>query len=260
VLILKLTIVPLALLALGLVERLHGPRLAGWLAGIPVVAGPLLYFVTLDHGAAFGARAALGAWFGLVPWLGFAISYAALTRWFGWLRCTLLAFLVWLVLAVLVVLAQDGPRWLEVTPLATFLLAVLLYPRGEASDERREHVWWGLPARMAAGAALTLAITRFAGALGSHWSGVFTAFPVLGSIIAISNHVQYGRHAVVEAVAGMSMGLSSVGSFCFTVFLLLPHMTLWPAFILALMASSTAHAVTFLLFKTVRRRKTAKAD
>jgi hypothetical protein len=35
-------------------------------------------------------------------------------------------------------------------------------------------------------------------------------------------------------------------------------MALWPAFILALMASSTAHAVTFLLFKTARRRKAAQ--
>jgi hypothetical protein len=33
---------------------------------------------------------------------------------------------------------------------------------------------------MVAGAALTLVITQFAGSLGSHWSGVFTAFPVLG--------------------------------------------------------------------------------
>jgi hypothetical protein len=38
VLILKLTIVPLALLALGIIERLHGPRVAGWLSGFPVVA------------------------------------------------------------------------------------------------------------------------------------------------------------------------------------------------------------------------------
>ena len=66
-LILKLTIVPLALLVFGIVERLHGPRVAGWLAGFPIVGGPLLLFVTLDHGIAFGSQAALGAYFGLVP-------------------------------------------------------------------------------------------------------------------------------------------------------------------------------------------------
>jgi hypothetical protein len=68
-LILKLTIVPLGLLLFGIVERLHGPRVAGWLAGFPIVGGPLLLFMTLDHGLAFGAQAALGAYFGLLPWL-----------------------------------------------------------------------------------------------------------------------------------------------------------------------------------------------
>ena len=65
-LILKLTIVPLALLIFGIVERLHGPRIAGWLAGFPIVGGPLLVFVTLEQGK-FGSAAALGAYFGLVP-------------------------------------------------------------------------------------------------------------------------------------------------------------------------------------------------
>ena len=55
-LILKLTIVPLGLLVFGIMERLHGPRVAGWLAGFPIVGGPLLLFVTLDHGLGFGLR------------------------------------------------------------------------------------------------------------------------------------------------------------------------------------------------------------
>ncbi len=79
-LILKLTIVPLGLLVFGIVERLHGPRVAGWLAGFPIVGGPLLLFITLDHGLAFGAQAALGAYFGLVPWLAFTMTYAFCSR------------------------------------------------------------------------------------------------------------------------------------------------------------------------------------
>ncbi len=69
-------------------------------------------------------------------------------------------------------------------------------------------------------------------------------------MIAISNHVQYGRHAVQEAVAGMTMGLASVGVFCFAAYELLGSMSNWAAFALALAASSTAHALTWLLFKS----------
>src|SRR5580704_16628200 len=91
-LILKLTIVPLGLLVFGIVERLHGPRVAGWLAGFPIVGGPLLLFMTLDYGLAFGAQAALGAWFGLVPWIAFTMTYAFCSRRLNWIGCALIGF------------------------------------------------------------------------------------------------------------------------------------------------------------------------
>ncbi|HEX4178251.1 MAG TPA: hypothetical protein VHY57_07420 [Rhizomicrobium sp.] len=248
-LILKLTIVPLGLLVFGIVERLHGPRVAGWLAGFPIVGGPLLLFVTLDHGMVFGGQAALGAYFGLVPWVAFTMTYAFCSRRLNWLWCTSLGFAIWTLVALLALQMQDWSRWLEIVPLAAFLSALFVYPRAAPSDEEREHVWWGLPARMIAGTALTVLITQFSGAMGSRWSGIFSTFPVMGSIICISSHLQYGRHAVQEAVAGMTMGLASVGTFCFVLYVLLGTMTMWPAFGLALLASSTAHALTWLLFK-----------
>jgi hypothetical protein len=248
-LILKLTIVPLGLLVFGIMERLHGPRVAGWLAGFPIVGGPLLLFVTMDHGLAFGASAARGAYFGLVPWFGFTMSYAFCSRRLSWLWCAVIGFGLWILVALLAIQMQEGPRWLEIVPFATFLGALFVYPRAAPSDEEREHVWWGLPARMIAGAALTVVITQFAGLMGSRWSGLFSTFPVMGSIICISSHLQYGRHAVQEAVAGMTLGLASVGSFCFVLYIFLGHMAMWPAFGLSLAISSSVHALTWLVFK-----------
>jgi hypothetical protein len=253
-LILKLTIVPLALLALGIVERLHGPRVAGWLSGFPVVGGPILVFITLDHGAAFGSAASLGAYFGLVPWLAFVVTYTWCVRVLSWIWCTLIGFAAWTAVAIPSAAMPAGPRWLEILPLAAFLAAVFFYPRGEPSDEEREHVWWGLPARMIAGALLVVAITNFAASMGTRWSGIFATFPIMGSIITISSHLQYGRHAVREAVAGMCAGLASVGLFCFAAYLFLGRMETWLAFTLALLACLAAHALTFLLFQKPRRR------
>ena len=54
-LILRLIIVPLAVLLLGITERVHGPRVAGWLSGFPVIAGPLLVFLA-SEGANAPAR------------------------------------------------------------------------------------------------------------------------------------------------------------------------------------------------------------
>jgi hypothetical protein len=50
------------------------------------------------------------------------------------------------------------------------------------------------------------------------------------------------------------MGLASVGTFCFAVYLLLGMMGMWTAFAAALTISSTAHALTWLLFKNPKRR------
>lgn len=252
-LLIKLTIVPLALLALGLAERRYGPRLAGWLAGIPVVAGPLLVFVTLAHGRTFGAHAALGAWLGIVPWLGFANTYALAAYRLNWKWCALLAILVWLVLAYLSILAEQGPAWLEVLPLAAYLAVALAYPRGEPAPGGPIGGWWSLPARMLAGAILTLLIIQTSGIVGPGWSGILAVFPIMGSIITISNHVQRGPHAVRDVVAGMSMGLSSVGAMVFTLHAVLPHLSIVPAFALSLMASTGAHALTYLLVLWMRR-------
>ncbi len=102
---------------------------------------------------------------------------------------------------------------------------------------------------MLAGGVLALVITQFSQALGSRWSGLFSTFPMIGSVIATSNHIQYGSRAVREVVAGMSMGLASIGAFCFALYNLLGMTGVWAAFGLALVASSTAHALTWLLFK-----------
>src|SRR5579872_910227 len=147
-LILKLTIVPLALLVFGIVERLHGPRVAGWLAGFPIVGGPLLLFVTLDHGLTFGSQAALGAYFGLVPWLAFTMSYAFCSRRLNWFWSMVISFAIWTLVALLAIQMQEKSRWLDVVPFASFVGAQFAYPRAPPSDEEREHVWWGQPARM----------------------------------------------------------------------------------------------------------------
>src|ERR1044071_6028093 len=98
-LILKLTIVPLALLVFGIVERLHGPRVAGWLAGFPIVAGPILLLLALDRGGGFAAAAALGGYFGLVPWLAFTACYAWCSRKWRWPLAALVSFTLWAVAA-----------------------------------------------------------------------------------------------------------------------------------------------------------------
>ena len=47
----------------------------------------------------------------------------------------------------------------------------------------------------------------------------------------------------------MTLGLASVGSFCFVLYIFLEHMAVAPAFGLSLAISTSAHALTWLVFK-----------
>ena len=45
---LKLTIVPLLIAAITFAGHRWGPAVSGWLAGLPVVAGPVLFFIAIE--------------------------------------------------------------------------------------------------------------------------------------------------------------------------------------------------------------------
>jgi len=47
---LKLILVPFFLMLISLVSKHYGPARAGWMAGLPVIVGPILWLMALEHG------------------------------------------------------------------------------------------------------------------------------------------------------------------------------------------------------------------
>jgi hypothetical protein len=90
VLALKLLLDPLLVVASSLAGRRWGPRVAGILVVLPIVAGPILLILYLDHGSGFAAAAARAATLAIVPLALFALIFAYVSRNHGWLL-TLLA-------------------------------------------------------------------------------------------------------------------------------------------------------------------------
>ncbi len=81
-LFLKLTVVPLFIAVVTLAGRRWGAGVAGLLGGFPIVAGPIVVFVALEHGAQFGALAATAAISAVAGLLVFGIAYCwASIRW-----------------------------------------------------------------------------------------------------------------------------------------------------------------------------------
>src|SRR3954470_15441069 len=81
---LKLVVAPALVGAATLAGRRWGERVGGVVSAFPAIVGPVLLVAALQHGTAFGGRAASGTLLGLVALSGFAVAYGRFARHTGW--------------------------------------------------------------------------------------------------------------------------------------------------------------------------------
>ena len=89
ILLLKLVLVPGLIALVTLAGRRFGPRIGGWLNALPMVAGPVLFFLALEQGDLFVARAAEATLAGLAAVAAFAVVYAWIAVARSWWVCVL---------------------------------------------------------------------------------------------------------------------------------------------------------------------------
>jgi hypothetical protein len=243
-LLLKVLLVPGFLALVTLAGRRWGPAAAGWLAGLPVVAGPILYFLSLEHGAAFGASAATASLAAILSAFAFSVTYGRVCRQRGWQGALLIGLCAWFVAAQLLVRLPLSLPLSAALAGAALLAAPRLLPRGLAAVAVRAAPGWDLWLRMAAGAALTLAVTGLAAGIGPAWSGVLSVFPVLSLVLSVSSHRAYGPDFVLALLRAMATGMWSFGAFCLALALALPRMGLVAAFAAALAATLAVQWLT----------------
>ncbi|ATF35452.1 hypothetical protein CO709_20005 [Burkholderia thailandensis] len=227
---LKLTLVPLFLLLVSMSGRWWGPSIAGWLAGLPVVAGPILFLVAVERGPTFGAHAALLSLSAIAASEAFNFAYAWTCRRHRWPLALAAGLAAWGA-------AASALARLPATPLAAMAVALAAtcfgqscLPRGAAVVPRAPLSRADLAGRLAAGAMLAFAVTSLSGALGAAWSGLLAVFPLLGSVLSVSSHRAHGPDFVVHLLRGMVLGRFSFAAFCLCAALALPHQPAIPAF------------------------------
>jgi uncharacterized membrane protein (GlpM family) len=237
VLALKLLLVPALLAAISLAGRRWGPNVAGWLAGFPSLTGPILLFLAIERGAAFTVSASILSLAAVFPALAFGISYAwACTRlrWPGALAC---AFSAWTA-AVLLLSLLPLQAW---SSLAISLLALFgaprLFPRAQSQWGSRSLPAYELLLRMAAGAGMVLAVTAAAEGLGTTWTGLFSAFPVMSSVLAVFSQRANGPGFVVALLRSMIGGFPAYIVYCLCVAVLLEKFGIDLTFTVAVVAA-----------------------
>jgi hypothetical protein len=244
VLALKLLLAPLLVVASSLAGRRWGPRVAGILVVLPIVAGPILLILYLDHGSQFAADAASAATLGIVPLALFAVVIAYLSRRYGWFSTMVASWLA--VLAADLALAQVD------VPAGAALALALLALHGASALLRRldppalppaPTPWWDLPARAVATAVLVLFVTGMATSLGPALTGVLTPFPIALSVVCAFTVAQAGHAGALALLRGIVPGLDGFALFCFLVAVMINKVGAVVAFGVA-----TVAAVIFAIF------------
>jgi len=248
-LLLKIALAP-ALVALAtLAGRRFGARVAGWLVGFPVVAGPVLWFYTREQGAPFGAGAAAGTVLGNVSLCLFLLTYAWSATRRGWVPSMLLGWLAF----VSATLLLDRISWAGQAPLllrlAAAFAALAATVRGLPRLERRPagpRPPHDLLLRMVATAVLVVTLTGLARILGPSLSGLFTPFPVATTVLVVFAHREGGPTGVLAVLEGFIPSLYSFASFCAALSFGLQRWPVALAFGVALLVSLTFQTLVLL--------------
>lgn len=253
-LVLKLTLTPILIGIASLAGRRWGPAISGWLVGLPLTSGPVIFLLALAHGASFAAAAATGTLAGTLSECVFCLAYGWIAwRGGGWWAVAGggLAFLggAFALSAVTLALA---PLCLVI---ALALLASLwLMPHTRAPDtvaaaDAAAAPWWDLPARMLVATTFVVLLTGAAPTLGPQMTGLLAPFPVYATILAVFAQRQQGPAAAVRVLRGLLLGLFSFAAFFVTLALLLERVGVAVAFACAAVCALVAQGCSLWVMR-----------
>lgn len=220
-LVLKLTLAPALVAAATIVARRLGHRAGGTVAGLPVVAAPIVFIYAIERGDAYAAGAAGSGALGLISLVLFCVAYAACARRAGYVAALAAGWLAFgiataalaavhlplTVAALLALAAISGGAW---------LLARMARPTPGTST-----VGDLLPWRLAITAALVIALTAAARGLSPHLAGLLAPFPIITAVLAGFTHARVGAEPAIELLGGLVRSLV-----CFLAFLVVLAATL----------------------------------
>ena len=234
---LKLLLVPTFLALITLAGRRWGPQVAGWLAGLPVLTGPILFLLALENGPVFAAAAATVSLSAVLGAVALIVTYArACAR-----RSPGLSLLFGLASWCCAALLLTSLPLTNFISLGIALLALVaaprFFPRVSTPVLITRLPKWELPLRMLAGAALTLAVTSLAATIGPSWSGMLAVFPVLAIVLSVFSHRGSGPAFAATLLRAMIWGLYAFTSFCFALAVLLPRQGITVSFLAAIAAA-----------------------
>ena len=249
---LKLLLVPVLIAALSIALPRFGPTVAGLLAGLPSIAGPVFAIMVFEHGTAFGVRAAASSLAGVTSTALFAICYAwtcLRLPWYGAVLSGCLGFAA----ATLFLNALNVTLGLACAiGLAVPLLGGFLFPRVIGHPPRTPLPRSEIVLRMIAGAAMVFVTTELGAHSGPQLAGLFLPFPIAGMILAAFSHHLHGGSAAIQFLKGMIGGMASNVAFFIVAALSLDFYGAWTSIVLSLLGAVAVQGGTYLILRRLQ--------
>ncbi len=246
-LILKLITVPLFIVLISFVGKKWGSQIAGTLGAFPVVAGPIIFFLTIEQGLSFGAQASIFVIYGSISILIFGLTYVWACRFLHYIPCLFMSLVAWCFTAFLLSLCPKN--LLFPTALAAGFLSVIPYllPKSIIQNKSPQGLK-DLPIRMIVGMLLTISITSLANYLGAVWSGILSVFPVVTLVLVVFSHRSHGQDQVLQVFKGLSKGIYSFVTYFVIYASFIEQLSLWQTLLASIIGSLLVQLVIRMKF------------
>jgi hypothetical protein len=245
VLLFKIILAPVLIGLVSLAGRRWGPGVAGWLLGVPLNSGPVLFFLLLEQGPRFAAGAARGSLLGILAWAAFCLAYAYCSLKLSWWWSTLAGWVAWAGAAFALQPVSLSVTWVFVLVVVALAAMLLAFPRAPQTDPILEQPKQELWLRMATASVMVVTLTGVARMLGPMRSGILSAFPAYTTILAVFSH-RYGTSSAVKVLKGVTVGLYTAATFFLVLSLSLAHLNGAWSFALALAAGLVVQGGSFI--------------
>ena len=228
-----------------LAGRKWGPGVAGWLLGLPLNSGPILFFLVLEQGAQFASHAAVGSLLGILAWAASALVYAYSCLRLPWWWSTLLAWIAYFIVAALLLLVKLNVVGAFLLVCAALVLILWFFPKTSRTSSLPVYGRYDLILRMATACLMVLSLTGFARILGPTRSGILSAFPAYTTILAVFSHWHEAATAV-RTLKGILLGLYTAATFFLILSPALVNLSTAVAFGLAVTGAFLVQATSLL--------------
>ncbi len=252
--VLKLILAPIIIGSASFAGRRWGPAVSGWVVGMPLTSGPVIFFVALSHSPSFAANAALGVLSGGLSLVAYALTYSWLAVKFRWQIAIAGSLLVFVTGTMLLQNFTFPLLPIFILVCIVLVLGLRLMPKDTTIKESGEMPGkWDIPFRILIGTSFILLLTGIAPLIGSRLTGLLATIPLYVTILAIFAHRHQGPAAAAHVLRGLLYGMFAFTGFFIVLSLLIERESLAISFGAAILTALVIQGSSLLILNPTQR-------